>query len=240
LKHPANGIDQNSWELARGHTNLASVILRQGGDLVKAESLTREAHRISMYLEAHGEKESILAISSDLLGRVLLAAEKLGEETKELLEYTLAAQLRSEGLDGARTAICHSNLGNLHLSLVFRQKKAKKRKEQVNLAKSYYSKAVRISTKITGSGHPKTIAYTSGLELYHQQCLVNMTDKEIEESNKSFILQDSREKSRFPHERFYDDLHKHYNFSLIFHSQLMFELFSISVDAFKFDFLSGY
>jgi tetratricopeptide (TPR) repeat protein len=183
LKDLANGIDQNSWELARGYSNLASVILRQHGDLAKAESLAREAHRISMYLEAHGEKASVLAISSDLLGRVLLAADKLGEETMKLLEYTLAEQIRNEGLDGARTAICHSNLGNLHLSLIFRQEKAERRKEQVNLAKSYCSEAVRISTKIYGSGHPKTIEFTSRLELSHQQCLGNMTDKEIEEKN---------------------------------------------------------
>jgi hypothetical protein len=117
LKDPANGIDQNSRELARGYNSLASVILRQGGDQAKAVSLARVAHRISIYLGAHGDKasvhlgESICSVSSDTLGRVLLAGDKLGEETKELLEYTLAVQLKNEGPDGARTAFCHSNLG---------------------------------------------------------------------------------------------------------------------------------
>jgi tetratricopeptide (TPR) repeat protein len=46
LKDSANGVDQDSEAVAIGHYNLSSVILKQNGDLVKAERLAREAYRI--------------------------------------------------------------------------------------------------------------------------------------------------------------------------------------------------
>jgi hypothetical protein len=43
LKDPKNGLDQQSEAVARGYSDLASVIKNQMRNLVKAEKLAREA-----------------------------------------------------------------------------------------------------------------------------------------------------------------------------------------------------
>jgi flagellar hook assembly protein FlgD len=46
LRDKKNGIDQEGEEMAMGAYNLANVILKQNGDLIKAEELARESLRI--------------------------------------------------------------------------------------------------------------------------------------------------------------------------------------------------
>jgi hypothetical protein len=65
LRDKKNGIDQNSKVVAQGALNLANVILRQKGDLTKAEELARESLRINTL--TCGRDENIAEVSSNLL-----------------------------------------------------------------------------------------------------------------------------------------------------------------------------
>jgi hypothetical protein len=65
LKDPANGSDQESEEVADGYYDLGSVINAQEGDLVKAEMLARESHRIRTCI--YGNDHLNVEYSCDLL-----------------------------------------------------------------------------------------------------------------------------------------------------------------------------
>jgi hypothetical protein len=85
-------MDQESEVMARGAYNLADVIFKQYGDLIKAEELVRESLRIRSLI---------------LIGR----QGKLGDETRELLGRSLNISVRSGGPDGINPATGNVCLG---------------------------------------------------------------------------------------------------------------------------------
>jgi tetratricopeptide (TPR) repeat protein len=107
LKDPANGLDQDSDDVARGYYNLANVINMQDGDLVKAERLARESHRIS--IRTHGANHYFVGATTCLLAINLKLEGKMGDETKKLYESSLAISIKNEGLDGNNAAVGNAN-----------------------------------------------------------------------------------------------------------------------------------
>jgi hypothetical protein len=169
LKDPANGVDQDSDEVAEGCLKLGRVIVMQDGDLVKAERLAREAHRIRIHL--YGNNSVRIGPSAGLIADILKSQNKLGDETRELYDCFLAGAIMNEGPDGINTAIGNFNLGLLHLNLADTQTADDKRKEYLCLAKSYLNEAIRISTKIYGPIHQHTIQNTSILSAIESKLL---------------------------------------------------------------------
>jgi hypothetical protein len=88
LKDTKNAIEQESEVVAHGAYNLADVIRRQVGDLIKAGKLARESLHIRTHL--YGANDQFVGASSMLLTKVLLGKNELGDETKELFERLLA------------------------------------------------------------------------------------------------------------------------------------------------------
>jgi hypothetical protein len=90
--------------VARGYHDLADVINQQRGDMVKAEMLAGESLRIRVLMNSN----SIFAEDSiSLLASILVSRDKLGSETKELFEQSLASSIRNFGPDGVNTANAH-------------------------------------------------------------------------------------------------------------------------------------
>jgi hypothetical protein len=71
LRDKKNGMNQEGKEMARGAYNLANVIYRQEGDLIKAEMLARESLRIRTLI--YGSDHGIVQISCYLLANILSA-----------------------------------------------------------------------------------------------------------------------------------------------------------------------
>jgi tetratricopeptide (TPR) repeat protein len=89
LRDIKNGMDQEGEIVADGAHNWADVIFQQDdGYLIKAEGLAREAIRIKDKL--YGAHDSSGAVSYFLLAKILQKQGKLGDETKELFERSLA------------------------------------------------------------------------------------------------------------------------------------------------------
>jgi hypothetical protein len=161
LKDPANGIDQNSEEMAKGYYYLGKVIHTQDGDLDKAGRLAREAHRIRIQL--YGNDHYYIAASTCLLANILHSRGKLGDETKQLYESYLAITIKNEGLDGINTAVGYESLSYYYFEIAFNQVNSDTKKEHLCLAKSYVKETIRIFTKLFGSAHPQTVTATSNL-----------------------------------------------------------------------------
>eukprot|EP00596_Hydrurales_sp_CCMP1899_P002503 CAMPEP_0119044552 /NCGR_PEP_ID=MMETSP1177-20130426/32268_1 /TAXON_ID=2985 /ORGANISM="Ochromonas sp, Strain CCMP1899" /LENGTH=262 /DNA_ID=CAMNT_0007014789 /DNA_START=388 /DNA_END=1176 /DNA_ORIENTATION=- len=79
LKNPANGMNQESDDVALGHYDLANVIWLSKGDVAKAEIIARETVRLYANNPVH------LALGFSLLGNILMAQGKLDNETKKIL-----------------------------------------------------------------------------------------------------------------------------------------------------------
>jgi tetratricopeptide (TPR) repeat protein len=103
LKDPANGLDQESEEMATGYYGLGNVIYRQMGDYVKAEMLVRESLRIRTRLQY--AQEVSVGMSFGILAKILSAQGKLGSETKDLYERALVIDIEYSGPDGINTAV---------------------------------------------------------------------------------------------------------------------------------------
>jgi hypothetical protein len=75
-----NGIDDNDATIATGAYNLADIIYRQHGDLIRAEELARESLRIRtlVYDSSHNH----IGISCSLLASIL------GAQGKYIYMYT--------------------------------------------------------------------------------------------------------------------------------------------------------
>jgi tetratricopeptide (TPR) repeat protein len=161
LKDRKNGMDQEGEEVAMGSYNLADVIYRQEGDLLKAEKLAREALRISSLI--HNSDDHKIGVSCDLLARILKHQGKFEDETKELFERSLAIFIRREGPDGANTAISNINIGCYYYELARRQLIIDTQRKYFLVSKSHMDEAFRISTKIYGPTHPNTVQAASTL-----------------------------------------------------------------------------
>jgi hypothetical protein len=163
LKDPANGLDQESEEVANGYYDLANVINEQEGDLVKAEMLARESLRIRT--RVYGNDHVNVGHSCSLLARILTAQDNLGNETMDLFERSLANNTKNYGLDGINTAISNSNLGAFYHQLEDTQQNAQKRKEYLRMSKSTFKEALRIYTRICGPDNPQTTEASSQLSI---------------------------------------------------------------------------
>jgi tetratricopeptide (TPR) repeat protein len=159
LKDPANGLDQESEEVAKGYYNLASVIIKQEGDLVKAEMLARESIRIRTRL--YGNDHINVGINYNLLGHILMSQDNYGDETMELLERSLAIITNNDGPDGTNTALSNLNLGVFYDQLSERQQNDERKIAYLHLSKAKSEEAVRIYTKIFGPNNPQTIEASS-------------------------------------------------------------------------------
>jgi hypothetical protein len=98
-----------------------------------------------------------IGISVDLLADILSLQGKLGDETKELYERSLAIQTNQEGPDGINTAFANNDIGKFYHDLAETQQSSEKRVEHLHASLSKYQEALRINTKILGSDNPLTI-----------------------------------------------------------------------------------
>jgi tetratricopeptide (TPR) repeat protein len=162
LKDHKNGIDQESEAIARGAYSFADAIFRKGGDLIKAERLAREA--LSIRSQLYSSNDYQLAPSCSLLANILKSQEKLGDETKELLERALAINIRHLGPDGANTAVSNISLGFFHRQLADLNTEVALQKPFLLQAKAYFEEAVRNQTKIFSPTHPSAQHAVSALE----------------------------------------------------------------------------
>jgi hypothetical protein len=163
LKDPANGLDQESEEVANGYCNLANVINQQEGDLVKAEMLARESLRIRTRVYSNDHVN--VGLTCNLLADILMSQGNLGDETMELFERSLANDTKHYGPDGRNTAISNVNLSNFYHKLADEQQIARRKVEYLSLSKSKFEEVVRIYTKIFGPDNPKTINASLALSI---------------------------------------------------------------------------
>jgi tetratricopeptide (TPR) repeat protein len=157
LRDVKNGMDQKGEDVAMGAFNLADVIYRQDdGDLIKAEKLARESLRIRTRL--YSSNYYLIGMSCMLLAKILLNQDKYGDETKELLERSLAICVENEGLNGTNTAAGNTDIGRFHYKLAMIQSIISIKRTQLLLAKSYAEEAIRIVRKIHNPTHPNYIS----------------------------------------------------------------------------------
>jgi tetratricopeptide (TPR) repeat protein len=153
LRDIKNGINQQGEEVAKGANNLADVIPRQDdGDLKKAEELARESLRIRTRL--YSSNDCKLGTGCMLLARILMNQVKYGDETKELLERSLAIFVVNEGPDGGNAAAVNIEIGQFYYKLAMSQSVISIRKTQLLLAKSHEEEGVRIVRKTHNPTHP--------------------------------------------------------------------------------------
>jgi hypothetical protein len=155
LRDKKNGIDQEGDAVATGAYNLALVILRQDGDLIKAEELARECHRIRSLME--GGKYHGIGISSLLLASILIEQKELGEETRILLEQSLAIFLRTLGPISINTSVGNTSIAQYYRKLANMQTVFEVKRKNYLLAKPYADEAYRISLQIYGPKHNDTV-----------------------------------------------------------------------------------
>jgi hypothetical protein len=159
LRDRKNGMDQEGEEVAMGSHNLANVIHRQDGDLLKAEELAREALRIRSL--KHNSDDDRIGASCNLLARILQSQGKFEDETKGLFERSLAIFIRREGPDGINNAISNINSGNYYYELARRQPTVDTKRKYFLISKLHIEEGFRIRTKILGPTHPNTVQAAS-------------------------------------------------------------------------------
>jgi tetratricopeptide (TPR) repeat protein len=167
LRDKKNGIDQDSEAVAKGAFNLANVIFKQEGDLVKAEELARESLRIRTL--KNDSYHCTLDSSCDLLARILCAQSKFGDETRGLFERSLAISIRNEGPDGINVATGNYNIGSFYEKLATKQSTIDAMRTHLTIAKYHFVEAQRILLKIHGPTHPTTVDAASQLNVVLRQ-----------------------------------------------------------------------
>ncbi len=100
--------------MAEGYCNLATVIDVQEGDFAKAESLVRESLRIRRLLYHENPFEMLLGTSTGLLASILQSQGNYGDKTRDLLERSLAIDIKNFGPEGINTASANSALGKFY------------------------------------------------------------------------------------------------------------------------------
>jgi hypothetical protein len=157
LRDIKNGMDQEGEEVANGAYNLANVnvMYRLDGDLTKAEKLVRLSLLIRTRL--HGSNDRRIGTSCTLLAQILTNQGKFGDETKELLERSLAIYVVNEGLDGPDTVVGNITIGQFYCELAMIQSIISIKRTQLLLAKSYTEEAIRIVTTVHNPTHPNSV-----------------------------------------------------------------------------------
>jgi hypothetical protein len=159
LRDKKNGMDQEGEEMASGAFNLANVIFKQEGDLMKAEMLARESLRIRTLI--YGRDHNLVEMSCNLLANILRSQGNLGDETRGLYEHSLVLSIRNHGPDGLNTAIRNKNLGYFYSMLAGKQPTVDAKRTQQLLSKSCYENALRIYSKIYSPTHSDTVNTSS-------------------------------------------------------------------------------
>lgn len=168
LKDPGNGVDQNSEAVAIGYYLLGKVINNQKGDYVKAEILARESYRIRLHVYG-SDHNYYVGASADLLATVLKSQDNLGDETRELYQYSLACAIQGEGPDGINVVNAHSNLGRTYYKLAEKEVSSAARRHLFTVSKQHYQEAVRILSKNGGPYNSNTATfatYLNNIRLY--------------------------------------------------------------------------
>jgi hypothetical protein len=163
LRDKKNGIDQESEVVALGAYNLANVIFKQKGDLIKAEELARESLRIRTLI--NDSNHSTVDLSCDLLASISSAQGKLGDETRGLYERSLAISIRDGGPDGLNVATGNYNIGVFYEQLAVKQSTVDAIQTYLTIAKSHLVEAQRIYSKIYGPTHSNTVDAASRLNV---------------------------------------------------------------------------
>jgi hypothetical protein len=154
-------MDQEGAEIAKGSYNLAHAIFLLNGDLIRADFLVRESLRIRTRI--FGDDHFNVGVTCDLLVKILMAQKKLGDETRKLLEKSLANVIKNHGIDGANTAALHCSVGSYYSQLLRSNFNIswKDREKYVLLWKFHIEESVRICSKIYGPTHFKTVQTAS-------------------------------------------------------------------------------
>lgn len=166
LRDKKNGMDQESEMFAEGSLNLAHVIYKQKGDLLKAEKLARDALRIRTVL--YGSDHHSVGLCCDMLSGILLSQEKLGDETRVLFRRFLDISIINDGRDGLNTAIANTNNGEFYRRLAG-IKTTDDAEAQLLLAKNHFAEGLRIYSKIFSPTHPKALQAESQLSIVINQ-----------------------------------------------------------------------
>jgi tetratricopeptide (TPR) repeat protein len=159
LIDPHNGIDPNSFEVARGAQQLAQICYLAPSNLGTAtvsyeegEYLARKALKIVERI-FHCDHINVGSSLNDL-ANVLHESRNFGDETRDLYMRVLLIYCTCEGPDGRLVMESHSNLGALHqrrglvpgVSDVYC-------KSELLLSKSHFEKSLRISMLVNGTDH---------------------------------------------------------------------------------------
>jgi tetratricopeptide (TPR) repeat protein len=163
LRDKKNRTDQESEVVADGTYNLANVIFKQNGDLIKAEELARESLRIRILINDRSNNR--VELSCNLLARILSEQGNLGDETRGLYERSLAISIRKEGPDGLNAASGNFNIGLFYEQLASKQSTADAMRTHLPIAKSHYIEAQRIYSKVHGPTHPNSVHNASRLNI---------------------------------------------------------------------------
>jgi hypothetical protein len=155
LRDKKNGMDQESEAVAMGAFNLACVTYRQNVDLIKAEELARESLRIRSLI--YDSDDSKMALCYNLIARILQAQNKLGDETRDLFKRSLTIAIRNEGPDTDNDMTGKVFVGKFHHQLAYTKPTLELRRKELFEAKLYFQDIRRISSKIFGPTHLKTL-----------------------------------------------------------------------------------
>jgi tetratricopeptide (TPR) repeat protein len=161
LKDPANNVDQEGEEVARGYYDLGNIIHSQGNDNPRAEMLAKESLRIRV--QFYGNDHLRVGESIALLANTLIAQGRLDDELRGLYERGLAIMVKHVGLDAINTAVGNLQLGQFHYKVAGIQQSEAMFLERLRLSEFYYKEAVRIFTKVYGPTHDSTIRATTYL-----------------------------------------------------------------------------
>jgi tetratricopeptide (TPR) repeat protein len=164
LRDKKNGLDQESEELAHGSHNLANVMLKQDGDLPRAEELAREALRIRD--KVHSSSHGIVGESCLFLARILYNQKKMGDETGNLFKRAIAIFVHNEGPDGVRTAVGNSEYAHFYHLLARERCTGGTRRAHLLKAIFFGEEAIRIFSKIFGPTEANTLGLKSNLAMY--------------------------------------------------------------------------
>lgn len=187
LKDPANGVNQESLQVAKGYYNLGNVINQQWNmpgevvDIAEAEMFARESLRIYR-LRANNLG---IGSSSGLLGAIFVSQNKLGRESKEMLELALASVIKCCGPEGENTALAYGHLGTYYnrlaqaddcnrLAQADELNNKRRMKNNLELSKSKFEEGLRITTKIFGPNYPQTRQFSQNL-MNVSQNLINVS-----------------------------------------------------------------
>jgi hypothetical protein len=179
LKDPANGLNQESLDVARGYYNLGNAINKQWNmpgevvDIAEAEVLARESLRI---YRLRSDNLGIGA-SAGLLAAIFSSQNKLGHETKQMLELELAFTIKSCGPEGENKAISYCQVGTYYNRLAEADGANNERRNNdarfseyhkelllsaerleinLQLSKSKVEEGLRINAKLFGPNYPTT------------------------------------------------------------------------------------